>query len=63
LDNIIKKTMLLINKFQTKQTTNLLTNKQINIKFINNKLIIISNPSNINITKLLTTNFIIFKNI
>jgi len=55
--------MLLINKFQTKQTTNLLTNKQINIKFINNKLIIISNPSNINITKLLTTNFIIFKNI
>ena len=62
-DNIIKKTMYIINKFQTKQTTNLLTNNYINIKFINNKLIIIKNPSNIDITKLLTKNFITYKQI
>ena len=62
-DNIIKKTMYIINKFQIKQTTNLLTNNYINIKFINNKLIIQNNPSNINIPKLLTKNFITFKNI
>ena len=62
-DNIIKKTMYIINKFQIKQTTNLLTNNYINIKFINNKLIIQNNPSNINISKLLTKNFITFKNI
>ena len=55
--------MYIINKFQIKQTTNLLTNKQINIKFINNKLIIQNNQSNINITKLLTKNFKTFKNI
>jgi len=53
--------MISINKFQIKQTINLLTNKHINIKFINNKLIIINNPSNINITKLLTKNYITFK--
>ena len=62
-DNIIKLTMYIINKFQTKLTTNLLTNNYINIKFINNKLYIISNPSNINITKLLTKNNITFKQI
>ena len=62
-DNIIKLTMYIINKFQTKITTNLLTNNYINIKLINNKLIIIKNPSNIDITKLLTKNFITFKNI
>jgi hypothetical protein len=53
--------MISINKNQIKQTINLLTNKHINIKFINNKLIIINNPSNINITKLLTKNYITFK--
>jgi hypothetical protein len=63
MDNIIKLNMYIINKFQIKQTTNLLTNNYINIKFINNKLIIIKNPSNIDITKLLTKNFITFKNI
>ena len=36
MDNIIKKTMYIINKFQIKQTTNLLTNNYINIKFIKN---------------------------
>ena len=53
MDNIIKKTMYIINKFQIKQTTNLLTNNYINIKFINNKLIIQNNPSNINILPIL----------
>ena len=52
---------LIINSNQIKLTTNLLTNKHINIKFINNTLIIISNPSNINITKLLTKNYITYK--
>jgi hypothetical protein len=55
--------MFLINKYQIKQTTNLLTNKQINIKFLYNKLFIINNPSNIDISKLLIKNFITFKNI
>ena len=64
-NNKLKKiiTMFLINKFQIKQTTNLLTNNYINIKFLNNKLNIISNPSNIDISKLLTKNFITFKTI
>lgn len=53
--------MLHINKFQIKLTTNLLTNNYINIKFISNKLFIISNPSNINITQLLTKNNITYK--
>jgi hypothetical protein len=53
----------LINNYQIKLTTNLLTNNYINIKFINNKLIIKSNPSNIDITKLLTKNNITFKTI
>ena len=55
--------MFIINKYQIKKTTNLLTNKYINIKFSNNKLYIISNPSNINISKLLTKNYITFKTI
>lgn len=55
--------MFLINKYQIKQTTNLLTNNYINIKFLNNKLNIINNPSNIDISKLLTKNFITFKTI
>ena len=55
--------MLLINKFQIQLTTNLLTNNYINIKFISNKLFIINNPSNINITKLLKKNNITYKTI
>jgi len=61
LDNNINKTMLLINKFQIKQTTNLLTNNYISLQFINNKLIILNNNSNIDIPKLLTKNFITYK--
>ena len=53
--------MYKINKYQIKLTTNLLTNNHINIKFINNKLLIIKNPSNINITKLLNKNNITYK--
>lgn len=44
-----------------KQTINLLTNKHINIKTNNNIITIIKNPFNINITKLLTNNYIPFK--
>ena len=55
--------MLLINKYQIKLTYNLLTNNNISLTFINNKLIILSNYSNINITKLLTKNNITYKNI
>ena len=64
-NNKLKKiiTMLLINKYQIKKTTNLLTNNYINIKFLNNKLNIINNPSNIDIPKLLNKNFITFKTI
>ena len=51
----------LINQNQIKLTTNLLTNKQINIQFINNKLIIKLNPSDIDISDLLTKNYIKFK--
>ena len=53
----------LINNYQIQLTTKLLTNKQINVQFINNKLIIKLNPSNIDITKLLTKNNITFKTI
>jgi len=53
--------MIKINKYQIKLTTNLLTNNHINIQFINNILFIKSNPSNINITKLLTKNNITYK--
>ena len=55
--------MFLINKYQIKQTTNLLTNNYINIITLNNKLKIINNPSNIDIPKLLIKNFITFKTI
>ena len=54
---------MLINKYQIQLTTKLLTNNYINIQFINNKLIIKSNPSNIDIPKLLTKNNITFKTI
>jgi hypothetical protein len=53
--------MYTINKFQIKLTTNLLTNNHINVKFLNNKLFIISNPSDIDISKLLENNYITFK--
>ena len=36
-----------------------LTNNYINIKFISNKLFIISNPSNINITQLFVNKFVV----
>jgi hypothetical protein len=51
----------LINNYQIKLTTNLLTNNQIKIKFNKNKLIILFNPSDIDISKLLTKNYITYK--
>jgi len=63
LDNNIKQTMLLINKYQIQLTTKILTNNYISLQFINNKLIILHNPSNININKLLTKNNITYKTI
>ena len=51
----------LINNYQIKLTTKLLTNNQIKIKFNKNKLIILFNPSDINIPKLLTKNYITYK--
>jgi hypothetical protein len=61
LDNNIKQTMLLINKYQIQLTTKILTNNYISLQFINNKLIILHNNSNINIQKLLTKNNITYK--
>ena len=61
LDNNIKQTMLLINKYQIQLTTKILTNNYISLQFINNKLIILHNNSNININKLLTKNNITYK--
>jgi len=52
---------LTINKYQIKKTYNLLTNNYISLTFINNKLIILNNPSNIDINKLLKQNYITFK--
>ncbi len=43
--------MYIINKYQIKLTTNLLTNNYINIKFISNNKCIKTNISNFNITK------------
>jgi hypothetical protein len=53
--------MLLINKFQIQLTTKILTNNYISLQFINNKLFILHNTSNININKLLTKNNITYK--
>ena len=53
--------MLKINKYQIKLTTNLLTNNHIHIKIINNKILILNNYYNINITKLLNRNYIQYK--
>ena len=61
MDNNINKTMLLINKFQIQLTTKILTNNYISLQFINNKLIILNNNSNIDIPKLLTKNNITYK--
>ncbi len=47
-----------LNKYQIKLTTNLLTNNHINIKILNNKIIILNNPFNINIIKLLNKHYI-----
>ena len=55
--------ILQLNKYQIKLTTNLLTNNHINIKILNNKIIIINNPFNINIIKLLNKHFINYKQI
>ena len=54
---------MLINKNQIQLTTKLLTTNHINIQFVNNRLIIKLNPSNIDITDLLTKNNITFKTI
>ena len=55
--------LLQLNKYQIQLTTNLLTNNHINIKILNNKILIINNPFNINIIKLLNKHFIVFKKI
>ena len=55
--------ILQLNKYQIKLTTNLLTNNHINIKILNNKIIILKNPFNINIIKLLNKHFINYKQI
>jgi len=47
-----------LNKYQIKLTTNLLTNNHINIKIINNKILILNNYFNINIIKLLNKHYI-----
>lgn len=53
---------IIINSNQIKLTTNLLTNNFISLKFINkNQLIILNNPSNIKIFKLLQKNYITYK--
>ncbi len=46
------------NTYQIKLITNLLTNNHINIKIINNKILILNNYFNINITKLLNKHYI-----
>jgi len=53
--------MYIINKFQIQLTTKTLTNNYISLQFINNKLIILNNPSDIEIPKLLSKNNITYK--
>jgi len=53
--------MIQISQYFKQQTYFLLTNKHISLSIINNILIIKSNPSNINIIKLLNKNFISYK--
>ena len=58
-DNKIKQRMIIkSNTYQIKLITNLLTNNHINIKILNNKIIILNNHFNINITKLLNKHYI-----
>ena len=57
-NNINNKMIIQLNKYQIKLTTNLLTNNHINIKILNNKIIILNNHFNINITKLLNKHYI-----
>ena len=53
---------IIINKYQIKLTYKLLTNKNISNTFINtNQLIILNNPSNLNIPSLLKSNYITYK--
>jgi len=52
---------LKINKFQIKKTNQILTNNFIRFQFLNNKLVILSNPSKIDIIKLLNQNYINIK--
>jgi hypothetical protein len=61
LDNIINLTMIKISQYFKQQTYYLLTNNNISLSIINNILIIKSNPSNINIIKLLNKNYIPYK--
>ena len=61
LDNIINLTMIQISQYFKQQTYYLLTNNHISLSIINNILIIKSNPSNINIIKLLNKNYISYK--
>ena len=55
--------ILQINKYQIQITTNLLTNNHINIKILNNKILILKNPFDIDIIKLLNKHFIVFKQV
>jgi len=57
-NNINNKMIIQLNKYQIKLTTNLLTNNHINIKILNNKILILNNYYNINIIKLLNKHYI-----
>jgi hypothetical protein len=53
---------IIINKYQIQLTYKLLISKNISLKFINtNQLIILNNPTNINILNLLKRNYITYK--
>ena len=46
---------------QIKQATNILTNNHVLVKIMSNKILIINNPSNVDINKVLTKEFIRIK--
>ena len=46
---------------QIQQATNILTNNHVLIKIINHKILILNNPSNVDINKVLTKEFIRLK--
>ena len=53
---------IIINKYQIQLTYKLLTNKNISNTFINKtQLIILNNPTNLNILQLLKRNYITYK--